>query len=154
MTKTNLLLQPHFETIQPIQDTTSHIKTFAEIKAYYEAADCWGLLSSLDVKNCEPDLIRSADAIKEYVIKLCDLIGMKRFQDTVVVNFGEDERVAGYSMTQLIETSLISGHFANLSNTSYIDIFSCKIYDPYTAAEFTREFFKASDAAVHICFRK
>jgi hypothetical protein len=55
---------------------------------------------------------------------------------------------------QLIETSLISGHFANLTNAIYIDVFSCKIYDPYQAAEFTRQFFKASDASVNICFRK
>lgn len=155
MTKPNLLLNPAPITLHEAQDpTNSHIKTFAEIREYYDRHQCWGLLSSLDAKNCNPDLIRSSDAIKEYVIKLCELIGMKRFQETVVVNFGEDERVAGFSMVQLIETSLISGHYANLTNAAYIDIFSCKIYDPYVAAEFTREFFQATDAAVHICFRK
>ncbi len=111
-------------------------------------------MSSLDIKNCNPDLICSAEAIKDYVIQLCDLIEMKRFQETTVVNFGEDEKVAGYSMVQLIETSLISGHFANLTNAAYIDVFSCKIYDPYVAAEFTRKFFQASDAAVTLTFRK
>ena len=151
--KTNLQIQENLISLQ--QDASnSSIKTYDEIKSYYAANNCWGMLSSLDAKNCNPTLICSADAIKEYVIKLCDLIGMKRFQDTVVVNFGEDEKVAGYSMTQLIETSLVSGHFANLTNAAYIDIFSCKIYDPYVAAEFTRDFFGATDAAVNICFRK
>jgi S-adenosylmethionine/arginine decarboxylase-like enzyme len=155
MTRTNLMLQQNLTSLHDSQDASnSNIKTFAEINEYYEKNDCWGLLSSLDAKNCDPELIRSAEAIREYVIKLCDVIKMKRFQDTIVVNFGEDEKVAGYSMVQLIETSLISGHFANLTNAVYIDVFSCKIYDPYVAAEFTREFFKASDAAVHICFRK
>jgi S-adenosylmethionine/arginine decarboxylase-like enzyme len=155
MSRTNLVHQQKL-TIHPEgQDSSNiNIKTYAEIKAHYEANDCWGLLSSLDAKNCNGEIIRSAEAIKEYTIKLCDLIGMKRFQDSIVVNFGEDEKVAGYSLVQLIETSLVSGHFANLTNAAYIDIFSCKIYDPYLAAEFTREFFKASDAAVHICFRK
>lgn len=156
MTKSNLLYRESL--VNPLHDaqdeTNVNIKTYAEIVEYYETNNCWGLLSSLDAKNCDPELIRSSEAIKEYVIKLCDLIGMKRFQDTVVVNFGEDEKVAGYSMVQLIETSLISGHYANLTNAAYIDVFSCKIYNPYDAAEFTREFFKASDAAVHICFRK
>jgi S-adenosylmethionine/arginine decarboxylase-like enzyme len=155
MTKTNVLTQDNLVSLHGVQDASNRsIMTYAEITEYYEKNNCWGLLSSLDAKNCDPELIRSAEAIKEYVLKLCELIKMKRFQDTVVVNFGEDEKVAGYSMFQLIETSCISGHFANLTDAAYIDIFSCKIYDPYVAAEFTREFFKASDAAVHICFRK
>lgn len=132
---------------------TKDAMTFEEIKAHYESSQAWGLLTTLDVSDCDPALIRSADAIKDFVIKLCDLIKMKRFQDTVVVNFGEDEKVAGYSMVQLIETSLISGHFANLTNAAYIDIFSCKIYNPYEAAEFAKNYFKAADAKVNVSFR-
>ena len=87
-------------------------------------------------------------------MELCALIEMNRFGDTVVVHFGEDEKVAGYSMTQLIETSLISGHFANATNAIYIDIFSCKEYDPYEALEFTKKFFKGGDSKLHIALRK
>jgi S-adenosylmethionine/arginine decarboxylase-like enzyme len=61
--------------------------------------------------------------------------------------------VAGYSMIQLIETSLISGHFANLTDSAYIDIFSCKAYDPGRVAEFTRTFFEASFVEVHVTKR-
>ncbi len=156
MKQTSLLYHEKLVGLQhDVQDPTNiNIKTFDEIQDHYEQAQCWGLLSSLDTKQCDPTLIRSADAIKDYVIQLCDLIGMKRFQDTQVVHFGEDEQVAGYSMVQLIETSLISGHFANLTNTAYIDVFSCKIYDPYVAAQFTKDFFKAAGVAVNLCFRK
>jgi hypothetical protein len=45
-------------------------------------------------------------------------------------------------MTQLIETSLVSGHFANDTNAAYMDIFSCKNYDPLVMANFTLKFFK------------
>jgi S-adenosylmethionine/arginine decarboxylase-like enzyme len=79
---------------------------------------------------------------------------MKRYGDTQVVNFGEEERVAGFSMTQLIETSLISGHFANQSNAAYIDIFSCKYYDPQVAADFTQQYFQAKDITIHYILRK
>jgi S-adenosylmethionine/arginine decarboxylase-like enzyme len=101
----------------------------------------WGISTSIDIYNCNPETIRNADLIKRFVIELCDLIEMKRFQDTLVVNFGEDERVAGFSMVQLIETSLISAHFANLSNTTYLDVFSCKPYDPQIVENFAMEFF-------------
>lgn len=103
----------------------------------------WGILSCIDLYDCDPQIIRSADAIKRFVAELCDVIGMKRFGETQVVHFGEEERVAGFSMTQLIETSLISAHFANQSNTTYLDVFSCKSYDPETVAEFAKRFFRA-----------
>lgn len=103
----------------------------------------WGLLSCIDLYDCDSQTIRDAEKIKQFVKELCDLIQMKRFGDTQIVHFGEDERVAGYSMTQLIETSLISAHFANQNNTTYLDVFSCKTYDPNVVAEFAKSYFKA-----------
>jgi S-adenosylmethionine decarboxylase len=88
------------------------------------------------------------------VAELCDLIKMKRFGKTQVVHFGEDERVAGFSMTQLIETSLISAHFANQSNTTYLDVFSCKTYDPKVVAGFSKTFFKARRVKRHTVLRE
>jgi S-adenosylmethionine/arginine decarboxylase-like enzyme len=75
---------------------------------------------------------------------------MKRFGDCQIVHFGENERVAGFSMIQLIETSLISGHFANLTNSAYIDIFSCKNYEPEKAADFFKKFFKGNRIEIHV----
>ena len=106
-----------------------------------ETPSCWGLASSIDIYECNPETIRNAEKIKEFVVQLCDLIEMKIFGETVVVNFGEDERVAGYSMMQLIETSLISAHFANATNTVYLDVFSCKQYEVGAVENFAREFF-------------
>lgn len=109
---------------------------------------CWGISTIVDVKNCDPEIIRNKELIQEYVVQLCHLIEMKRFGDCQVVHFGEDEKVAGFSMVQLIETSLISGHFANATNTAYIDIFSCKAYDPTLVAAFTKKYFKGSEVRV------
>ncbi len=114
----------------------------------------WGLLSSVDIRNCNPDTIRSAEKIETFVVELCDRISMQRYGDCQIVHFGEDEKVAGYSMTQLIETSLISGHFANATNTAYIDIFSCKFYEPRQVAEFAVSFFGGSDYKLHIAVRQ
>ena len=109
----------------------------------------WGIASSFDIYDCDPDAIRSAEMIRQFVVELCDLIEMKRYGKTVVVHFGEDEKVAGYSMTQLIETSLISAHFANLTNTVYLDVFSCKPYDPGVVADFAQRFFGGSHCITH-----
>lgn len=120
----------------------------------FENSRAWGILTSIDIHDCNPELIRSAEAIQQFVIELCHLIQMKRFGDTVIVHFGENEKVAGYSMTQLIETSLISGHFANLTNNVYLDIFSCKYYEPEVAAEFSRKYFKGNNYKIHVALRK
>ncbi len=118
-----------------------------------ERANAWGLHTTLDLHDCDPDSIRDADKIKRFVVELCDLIEMKRFGDTTVVHFGEDEKVAGYSMVQLIETSLISGHFANSTNAAYIDIFSCKEYDPDVVMDFAMDFFGSDKGTAKVILR-
>lgn len=123
------------------------------IEQKYVQKNAWGMVTSIDLFDCNPKTIRDADKIKQYVYELCSLIEMKRFGETVVVDFGEDERVAGFSMTQLIETSLISGHFANLTNTSYIDVFSCKSYDPEKVLKFSKKFFEAKSHNIHVLLR-
>ena len=134
--------------IQPIETNNDEM-----ILRRYEQENPWGMATSVDLYECNPDSIRSAEKIRAFVDALCTLIDMKKYGPTVVVDFGEDPRVSGYSMTQLIETSLISGHFANQSNAAYIDIFSCKAYSPSTAAAFAKEFFEAQDMRVSIHFR-
>ncbi|RJX33953.1 MAG: S-adenosylmethionine decarboxylase [Desulfarculus sp.] len=125
----------------------------SELVAQAVAQQAWGIASSIDVYDCNPQTIRQEEEIRRFVVELCDLIEMKRFGETIVVDFGEDERVSGYSMVQLIETSLISAHFANLTNTAYIDVFSCKPYDPEVVAEFARRFFGGSRVNTQVCLR-
>ena len=114
----------------------------------------WGIASAIDIYNCDPDKIRDDKTIRKFVAELCEFIEMKRFGETQVVHFGEDERVAGYSMVQLIETSLISAHFANLTNTTYLDVFSCKLYDPEKVKNFAQDFFGGSHSILNVTLRR
>jgi S-adenosylmethionine/arginine decarboxylase-like enzyme len=112
----------------------------------------WGISASVDLQDCHRDTIRNRKKIQAYVVALCELIGMKRYGPCQIVHFGEG-RVAGYSMIQLIETSLISGHFANDTNRAYLDIFSCKGYDPAVVEEFSKKFFGARNSALSVTLR-
>jgi len=120
----------------------------------YSRNNCWGIAVGIDLHGCNPKTIRSASKIKKFVIELCKQIGMKRFGECQVVHFGEDEKVTGFSMTQLIETSLISGHFANQTNNVYLDVFSCKYFNPETVANFANKFFESKNHKIHINLRK
>ena len=114
----------------------------------------WGLMTSIDLHDCHPDLIRSKEDIERYVVELTDAIAVRRFGECTIVHFGEKEEIAGYSMTQLIETSLVSGHFVNANNSAYIDVFSCAFYDTEFVHTFTKEFFEAKTSTVTILERK
>lgn len=115
----------------------------------------WGLYTSIDLQNCNIQTIRNPQKIKEFTRKLCDLLKVKRYGETIVVDFGKNPRVTGYSMVQLIETSLVSAHFGNAHNGAfvYLDIFSCQKYPPYKAAQFTKKFFKGQKMKVKVNFR-
>jgi len=52
---------------------------FADVSCEPEV---WGIASAIDIYNCNPEKIRSADAIRRFVVELCELIDMKRFVDT------------------------------------------------------------------------
>ena len=139
------------------QRTVAHqalVRDDGAIRADYDSEGAWGLLTSIDLHQCDGKKIRDAEAIKRFVVELCERIDMKRYGECQVVNFGEDERVAGFSMVQLIETSCISAHFANATNATYLDIFSCKYYNPYEAAEFAKQFFAAHDYNMTYTLRK
>ncbi len=118
------------------------------------APSYWGLSTCIDLYECDLKIMQDAQAIKLFVHTLCDKIGMRRYGETQVVFFGDDPRVTGFSMTQLIETSLISGHFADASRAIYLDVFSCAPYLPETAAKYAAEFFKAARYSLHAVERK
>lgn len=123
-------------------------------KEEYELSKAWGLATAIDLHECDPDLLKNAEAIKEYAIKVCAVIDAKPWGPCHVQHFGVNPDVAGYSMMQLVETSLVSGHFANKTNRIFLDIFSCKYYDAIKAVEFAKEFFKAKDATFKCVMRK
>src|SRR5512139_400732 len=114
----------------------------------------WGVSTCINLYDCDLPLMQNAQAIREFVVLLCDRIKMRRYRETQVVFFGDEPRVQGFSMTQLIETSLISAHFADASRAIYLDVFSCAPYDPEDAARFAAEYFKAGDHTLDVVNRK
>jgi S-adenosylmethionine decarboxylase len=119
-----------------------------------DSNEYWGISSSIDLYDCDLTLMQNADAIREFVKVLCDRIKMRRYGETQVVYFGDDPRVTGFSMTQLIETSLISTHFADASCAIYLDVFSCAPYEPEEVAKFAAEYFKAARHNINVVYRK
>jgi S-adenosylmethionine/arginine decarboxylase-like enzyme len=130
-------------------------QTFPSISSQAEHhGEYWGISSCIDLYECDLGLMQNADAIREFVKILCTRIKMRRFGETQVVFFGDDPRVQGFSMMQLIETSLISAHFANASRAIYLDVFSCAPYEPEEVAKFAAEYFRAARYNLNVVYRR
>lgn len=124
-----------------------------ELLAQFHEHTPWGMATAIDLADCDATTIRDPQQIARFVEVLCDAIAMRRFGDPIIVRFGADPRVCGYSLVQLIETSLVAGHFAEESNAAYIDIFSCAPYRPYQAAQLCAAWFDADSARVGVTMR-
>jgi S-adenosylmethionine decarboxylase len=119
----------------------------------YDENKAWALYASVDIHNCRPEYIRDKEILKQYVQQLSDILNMKCYGATQFNDVGQ-EKSHGCSMTQFIDSSLISGHFAYKSNTAYIDIFSSKYYDPEAISHFTLSFFRGSAYTLNVTVRK
>jgi S-adenosylmethionine/arginine decarboxylase-like enzyme len=116
--------------------------------------NCWGKSLHLDLYGCDGLLITSRGYIKNYVVSITDKIKMKRYKNTMIEWFGEEEHVKGFSFIQLIYTSSITGHFSEEKGNGYIDIFSCKEFDEYEATKFTKDYFNAEEYMMNVLYRK
>lgn len=104
------------------------------------AATPWGWELVLDCSNCAPDSIRSKENVENFARELVKRIDMVPFGDPQVIHFGEGNK-EGFTLIQLIQTSNISGHFANDTNAAYLNVFSCKDFDPETVRVCVMKFF-------------
>jgi len=108
----------------------------------------------LDLAGCDPQIMASKKQLKYFVVRLCKLIKMKRYGEPFIERFGFGaDFTAGYSLVQLIETSSITGHFSDLWGRAYINVFSCKKYNPKVVKKFTKEFFGAKTIKNRLLFR-
>jgi S-adenosylmethionine/arginine decarboxylase-like enzyme len=104
----------------------------------------------LDLHGCSPELIKDGEVIRRYVGELVDLIEMKAYGPLQLEHFGhKSAKTSGFTVAQLIETSLISGHFSEERNSAHINVFSCRPFDPYVVWTYSTRFFKADSWESH-----
>jgi S-adenosylmethionine decarboxylase len=101
----------------------------------------WGYHLLMNLYDCHKNVVNDKDFIENYVIELCDLINVKRFGECTIIHFGDDPDIAGFSMIQFIETSLISGHFVDSTRNVFLDVFSCKNFSSDNVISFTKDAF-------------
>lgn len=114
----------------------------------------YGMHLVLQLARCDPAAIGSRRVLRRWAIDLVDLIGMKRRGSPLVEHFGHaDPITAGFSVHQWLETSNLTAHFSELLRTGYVDVFSCRDFDPEKVVAFCIERFGAQNTATLVVLR-
>jgi S-adenosylmethionine/arginine decarboxylase-like enzyme len=113
----------------------------------------WGKHLILDAAGCSPKRIGSSIVIKNFTNELVRRIDMKAYGEPQIVMFGTGNK-KGYTLIQLIETSNIAGHFVEENNSMYLDVFSCKNFDPDVVKQAVNEFFDAKKFRTKVMLRQ
>jgi S-adenosylmethionine/arginine decarboxylase-like enzyme len=106
-------------------------------------AEYWGYELLLDCGDCDRAAVSSGEAILAFLSELIMAIDMNAYGEPQLEHFGKhDENLSGYTLTQLIETSSITGHFVDKTGAAYLNVHSCKPFEPEVVKEVVRKHFR------------
>lgn len=118
----------------------------------------WELI--LDLHECE-HLPTTREQLREFMTTMCNMISMEAedlhfwdYADTPEEYEAAPAHLAGISAVQFISTSNITLHTVDKMKQVYINIFSCKSFDAYLAAEFCACWFGGRIAGQHLIVRR
>ena len=93
----------------------------------------WGMLAAIDLHGCEFGPLADPDNIRAFVPAVIEAIGMQAHGPLRLERFGDGD-LEGWSAMQFIETSSITIHADEVSGRCFVDVFSCRLFDPEHAA--------------------
>lgn len=100
----------------------------------------WGYHLILDISKCN-EKIDDVDAVRSFLKDLVTELKMKTIGPPMIVRVrGEEGR--GLTAVQIITTSSITFHADDEEWCVYIDVFSCKTFDPDAATNLVKKYFR------------
>jgi len=116
----------------------------AKTQQQYGYKGNYGLELIMDLKECEIDNL-TCERLTTFFIDLCARIDMTRHGDPMFwEDWSETPHLHGVSAVQFVETSNIVCHALPLLKAVYLNVFSCKEFDPENVMAFCKEYWGAS----------
>lgn len=107
--------------------------------------DYWGYHLILDCGGCDPALMADYKNVDTWIRDLVRDIDMQPIgEPRIEYTAAEYPDKAGYTVVQVIVTSSIVAHFVDGLGQIYLDVFSCKKFDPETVEGSMRRHFSAN----------
>lgn len=111
----------------------------------------WGIHTVLDAHRCLN--VRCPNTIIRFTKQLVKDIDMVPYGEPIIKHFGTGNK-AGFTLVQLIETSNITAHFCDESGDVYLDVFSCKEYDPKIVIQTFESYFYPKSINLSVLYRQ
>ena len=112
----------------------------------------WGFHLLIDCSGMD-EKIDSPELIEEFFDKVIKKLKMKKLTEFFYDKVDSEEEGRGVSAFQMITTSHISMHFDDKGRSGYLDIFSCKKFEPTIVVEMVQEYFKPKKLASQFIYR-
>ena len=113
----------------------------------------------LDLHECDPSTFNRA-SLTMFFRELCELIDMEPellcFWDDVGLPLEECQtqpHTKGTTAVQFILTSNITVHTLDILKKVFVNVFTCKDFEPQAAIDFTAKWFRGKVAASHVVER-
>jgi S-adenosylmethionine/arginine decarboxylase-like enzyme len=106
----------------------------------------------LNARACLGSTIRSKQQIHDFTTTLVKKIDMVPYGPPQIVMFGTGNK-QGYTLVQLIETSNICAHFVEETDDMYLDVFSCKNFNPEVVRKIVADSFQPTSIDTKMVLR-
>jgi len=139
-------------------DRPAEIKTSmssVKLNNAFDEHGAWGQFTYIDLFGCNPELISDPHHVATYFQELCMHANAKPYGEPIAKEFtgSENGDRDGLSYAQLIETSLIQGHFLDNARRGMIDVFSCRQFLSKSVAVHASDHFKADSYSTFTILR-
>ena len=114
----------------------------------------WGYHLILDCHACDVPNIQSQENVYNWIKKLVKDIDMEPIgEPRIEYTAAEFPDKAGFTAIQVIVTSSIVAHFIDSTGDVYIDVFSCKPFNPEKVTTLITKFFMPEKMNKHFIIR-
>lgn len=115
----------------------------------------WGKHYLIDCSACNISAITSRETLSKFLKVLVEKIDMKAYGSPIIEHFAtHDPSKGGFTICQMIETSLIDGHFVDATGDAYISVHSCKEFDISVVKDVINTFFEPKSMKDNVIFRQ
>lgn len=95
----------------------------------------------IDLAGCDPAVVDDVAAVRAWLAAVVAAVGMTPWGPPLVDRFGEAD-LYGVTGVQLITTSSVTVH-CDPPDAVFVNVFSCRPFDPQTAIQVTVAWFRA-----------
>lgn len=127
--------------------------SFKRLESTFHNVHAWGLHTSIDLQQCNSELIRSEESIKKYLQLLCEHLNIIQVHEPHIFHVGDTEQTSGYTFTLHSAGTTILGRIIDQKDSVHLDIIKDALFDPNPIIVFTQSFFQTTKYLMQVHFR-